>query len=117
MRYCYTLAVNKGDLFKRVFSPITWASRCGILMSQLIEEVSKPQNEDVDLSNLTLFDLEKSVWDKHAEDFFATYPLAINKDFWQNWRRKHDTIWRTKFVTSIFAHYSERDIYMLIDDS
>ena len=117
MTYCHTLVVSKGDLFTRVFSPLTWASSSAIVMSQLIQEATKLHGEDVELSNLSLFDFEKSVWDNHAEDFFATYSLSLNKDFWQNWRREHDPIWRSKFVSTIYGRYSKPDIYMLIDDS
>ena len=115
MQYSYVLTVSKGDLFQRVFSPVTWTSPGGIIMSQLYNGVSRQHNAES--FKLSIFDLDKTIWDLRAEEFFEVYALTIDNVFWTNWKSEHGRDWRTSFVSTIFGPYSLRDIYMLFDDT
>ena len=86
MSYSHILRTSKGDLFKRVFSPVSWTSTVGIAISQLRQDICHWQNEDNDILRLSLYDLEAKVWDSHAEPFFTDYALSQNELFWSSWR-------------------------------
>lgn len=59
--YCHILYTGKGDLFKRVFSPVTWTTQVGIVIAQLRQHTSQWQNKDNDILRLSLFNLQDSV--------------------------------------------------------
>ena len=100
-----------------MFSPVSWASPLGIAISQLRQDISHWQNEDNDILRLSLYDLEATVWDSHAEQFYTDYALSQNELFWSSWRQEDEGNWRSRFSSTLIGNTSEREVYMLLDDS